>query len=302
LDLFPFSPEGLVKRLAAATGMSRNQWPTSLCRRMWEALMEFEPGRRSSAVHETRWLNLLGFALRPGYGLAVDDWRVAQTWTTLQGKFAHAAANVRVEGWILWRRIAGGLAAGQQQALAEPLLGMVRALHRQLTTGKGRGEFSFATHETAEMWRLLGSLELLSSVAKTELGTMLLAMLPKRKMEPVRPPMIWALGRLGARTPLYGPLNTVVPIAVASGWLTELIGNRENHSPECQLAAMQLARRTDDRYRDLPEKLRREAVDWLMLENAPPHFVELVRTAGSLDNDEQGLIFGESLPKGLRLV
>ena len=312
-------PEGLVKRLAAATGMSRNQWPTSLCRRMWEALMDFEPGRRRSAVHETRWLNLLGFALRPGYGLAVDDWRVAQTWTTLQGKFAHAAANVRVEGWILWRRIAGGLAAGQQQALAEPLLGMVRGLHRQLTTGRGRGEFSFATHETAEMWRLLGSLELLSSPTKTELGTMLLDILPKRKMEPVRPAMIWALGRLGARTPMYGPLNTVVPADAAADWLVKLIGGKGVRPLLCEapggpfrqmgsdpfsahLAVMQLARRTDDRYRDLPEKLRREAADWLTLENAPPHFIELVRTGGTLDNDEQGLIFGESLPKGLRVV
>ena len=180
-------PEGLAKRLAAATGMSRNLWPTSLCRRIWEALMEVEPGRRRSAVHEARWLNLLGFALRPGYGLAVDDWRVAQTWTTLQGKFAHASANVRVEGWILWRRIGGGLAAGQQQALADPLLGPVRSLHHQLTTGKGRSDFSFAIPETAEMWRLLGSLELLSPATKTELGTMLLDLLPKRKMEPVRP-------------------------------------------------------------------------------------------------------------------
>jgi hypothetical protein len=294
-------PEGLVKRLAAATGMSHNQWPTSLCRRMWEALMEFEGGRRRSAVHETRWLNLLGFALRPGYGLAVDDWRVAQTWTTLQGKFAHSAANVRVEGWILWRRIAGGLAAGQQQALAEPLLGLVRGLHRQVTTGKGRGEFGFAMHETAEMWRLLGSLELLAAAAKAELGGMLLEMLPKRKMEPVRPAMIWAVGRLGARSPMYGPLNTVVPAAAAANWLVKLIGDRGNHLAECQLSVMQLARRTEDRYRDLPEKLRREAVDWLTLENAPPHFVELVRTGGSLDSDEQGLVFGESLPKGLRL-
>jgi hypothetical protein len=302
LDLSPFSPDGLVKRLAAAAGMSRNQWPTSLCRRIWEALMEFESGRRRSAVHETRWLNLLGFALRPGYGLAVDDWRVAQTWTTLQGKFAHAAANVRVEGWILWRRIAGGLAAGQQQALAEPLLGMVRSLHRQLTTGKGRGEFSFATHETAEMWRLLGSLELLSSATKTELGTMLLDILPKRKMEPVRPAMIWALGRIGARAPMYGPLNTVVQPQTAGDWLVRLMAGKWEAAAERQLAIMQLARRTEDRYRDLPEKLRREAVDWLTLENAPTHFVELVRTGGSLDSDEQGMVFGESLPKGLRIA
>ena len=164
--------------------------------------MEVEPGRRRSPVHEARWLNLLGFALRPGYGLAVDDWRVAQTWTALQGKFAHATANVRVEGWILWRRIAGGLAAGQQQALADPLLGPVRGLHHQLTTGKGRSDFGFLMAETPEMWRLLGSLELLAPGTKTELGAMLLDLLPKRKMEPVRAALVWTIGRLGPRAAL----------------------------------------------------------------------------------------------------
>ena len=84
--------------------------------------MEVEAGRRRSPVHEARWLNLLGFALRPGYGLAVDDWRVAETWRIVQGKLVHPAAACRMEGWILWRRIGGGLVAGQQQALAEPLL------------------------------------------------------------------------------------------------------------------------------------------------------------------------------------
>ncbi len=306
-------PEGLVKRLAAALDMSRNLWPTSLCRRIWESLMDCEAGRRRGAVYEARWLNLLGFALRPGYGLAVDDWRVAQTWTTLQGKFAHASGNVRVEGWILWRRIAGGLAAGQQQALAEPLLGLIRGLHRQLTTGHGRSDFGFAMHETAEMWRLLGSLELLSPDVKTELGSMLLDLLPKRTMAPARSAMIWALGRVGARVPMYGPLNAVVPAETAGAWLEKLeiaartiargkddAGAKESSAP-LVLAVMQLARRTDDRYRDLPERVRREAVDWLSLEKAPPHFIELVRAGGALDGDEQGLIFGESLPKGLRI-
>jgi molecular chaperone DnaK (HSP70) len=347
LDQSPFSPEGLVKRLVAATGMGRGAWPTSLCRRIWQALVEVEPGRRRSAVYEARWLNLLGFALRPGYGLAVDDWRAAQTWNMLQGKFVHSAANVRVEGWILWRRIGGGLAAGQQQALAEPLVASVRGLHRQLTTGKGRSDFSFATHETAEMWRLLGSLELLPAATKVELGGMLLDLLPKRKMEPVRGPMLWAVGRLGARVPMYGPLNTVVPAAAAGQWLVKLMpmgargegkgGSRETAKGEgrrgkgegrgekgeghlaagaqdlrpktqdptvgdCQLAVMQLARRTDDRYRDLSEKLRREAADWLAAEGSPRHFIELVRDGGSLDSEEQGLVFGESLPKGLRLA
>ncbi len=294
-------PEGLIKRLTAATGGSRNQWPTSLCRRLWEALMDVEPGRRRSPVHEARWLNLLGFALRPGYGLAVDDWRVAQTWTTLQGKFAHATANVRVEGWILWRRIAGGLAAGQQQALADPLLGPVRSLHHQLTTGKGRSDFGFVMAETPEMWRLLGSLELLAAGTKAELGAMLLDLLPKRKMEPVRGAVVWTIGRLGARVPLYGPLNALVPAKTAGEWLAALLPQRLELA-EHPLAVMQLARRTDDRYRDLPEKLRREAADWLAASAAPRHFVELVRAGGTLDSDEQGLVFGESLPKGLRIL
>jgi len=294
-------PAGLAKRLAGAVGGSRNQWPTSLCRRIWETLMEEEPGRRRSQVHEARWLNLLGFALRPGYGMAVDDWRVAETWRTLQGKFAHASAAVRAEGWILWRRIGGGLAAGQQQAVAEPLLGPVRGLHRQLTTGKGRGgDFSFSSHETAEVWRLLGSLELLGVAAKIELGNMLLDLLPKRKMEPVRAPIIWALGRIGARQTMYGALNTVVPAETVAEWVTKLM-DFPGDEAMLRLAVMQIARRTDDRYRELPEKSRNRVVTWLKRQDAPRHFIELVRDGGTLDAREQGLVFGESLPKGLRL-
>ncbi len=262
--------------------------------------MELEAGRRRSPVHEARWLNLLGFALRPGFGLAVDDWRVAQTWIALQGKFAFPSS--RAEGWILWRRISGGLGAGQQQALAEPLLGPIRGLHRQLTTGKGRsGDLSFASHDTAEMWRLLGALEMLPVELKIELGTILLDLLPKRKVAPVRLPIIWTIGRIGTRVPINGPLNAVAPAAVASQWLMRLMDLAGSES-ETPLAVMQIARRTDDRYRDLPEKLRCQAADFLAAAGAPSHFRELVQRGGSLDTNEQDLVFGESLPKGLRLA
>ncbi|MFW6169739.1 MAG: Hsp70 family protein, partial [Planctomycetota bacterium] len=61
-------PAGLAKQLEAELDMRKKQWPTPLLRRIWEALMEFEAGRRKSAEHEARWVNLLGFSLRPGYG------------------------------------------------------------------------------------------------------------------------------------------------------------------------------------------------------------------------------------------
>lgn len=294
-------PESLVKRLQQASALSRRQWPASLLRRMWEALMEVEAGRRRSQVHEARWLNLLGFALRPGYGLAVDDWRVAETWRVLQGRLVHATPMCRNEWFIFWRRIGGGLAAGPQQALADPLLATVRALHRQATSGRGRGgDVSFAPHETAELWRLLGSFELLATSTRIELGEMLLDLYPRRKMEPVRPALAWALARLGARVPVYGPLNTVVPADTAAAWVARLVEVAPGEAGEA-LAAMQLARRTGDRYRDVPEMIRQKVLDWLAGQSAREHFLQLVREGGELDSDEQGLVFGEALPKGLRI-
>jgi hypothetical protein len=295
-------PEGLVKRLAEAIGTSRNDWPTSLLRRVWEALIELEPGRRRSSVHEARWLNLLGFALRPGYGLALDDWRVAETWRRLQGTLVHPAPMCRAEWWILWRRIAGGLTDGWQQALADPLLGPIRGLHHQTTTGRGRGgDFSFGSHETAEIWRFLGSLELLGAQTKIEIGGILVDLLSRRKMEGVRPAIAWAIGRIGARQPVYGPLNTVVPADSAAPWLKKLM-ELDYDDPMAYLAVMLLARRTDDRYRDLPDKQRTAVLAWLSNRGAPGHFLQLVEQSGTLDREEQGMIFGESLPKGLRIL
>jgi hypothetical protein len=292
-------PDGLIKRLIAAAQMERGDWPTSLLRRIWEALIELEAGRRKSPKHEARWLNLLGYALRPGYGLAVDDWRVAETWRTAQGKLAHAAATSRTESLILWRRIAGGFSAGQQKAIAEPLLATLKSLHRRQTTGR-QTEAQLPPHESLETLRLLGSLELLPVETKLDMGNMLLELLPKRKLDQIRPAIAWALARVGARAPVYGPLNAVVSPVDAAAWLERLL-EYEQTDAMSQFAAVQLARRTDDRYRDIPEPLRERVLVWLQQAGAAPHAIELVRTAGQLNVEEQARVFGEALPKGLRI-
>lgn len=297
------APDGLVKRLTTAAGLSRDEWPTSLLRRVGEALFELDAGRKKSPVHEARWLNLLGYALRPGYGLAVDDWRVAETWKLVQGRLAHHAATGRTESLILWRRVAGGLTPGQQRAIAEPLLGPVRALHRRLVEGKDRGGDSpISPHEATEVWRLLGSLELLPVALKRELGRMALDLAPKRKLEAIRSPLLWAVGRLGARQPLYGPLNTVLDRDEVAGWLERLFELDAIDPAAGALAALLLARRTGDRYRDLDAAVREKTIGWMELRGAPQHWVQLVAEAGRLDVEEQGRVFGEALPKGLRIV
>ncbi|HND53990.1 MAG TPA: molecular chaperone DnaK, partial [Pirellulaceae bacterium] len=296
------APDGVVKRLIEAVGLPRDQWPTSLLRRIGETLLELDAGRRRSPVHEARWLNLLGYTLRPGYGLAVDDWRVAETWKLVQGRLGHGAPTSRTESLILWRRIAGGLSAGQQRAVAEPLLAPVRALHRRMTTGKDRGsDQNFSPHESTEVWRLLGSLELLPVSLKNELGRMVLDLLPRRKLDAIRPALAWALGRVGARQGVYGPLNAVVSPDTACQWLERLL-ETDDGDANCLWAATLLARRTGDRYRDVPDEWRERVLGWLDRHGAKPHYVQLVAEVAGLDADDQARVFGESLPRGLRLV
>ena len=295
-------PNDLIKRLAGTLECERHEWPMSLLRSIWEALMELEPGRRRSAAHEARWLNLLGYALRPGYGFAVDDWRVTETWRTVNGKLAHGTPNIRAEALILWRRLAGGLSLGQQLSIADPLLSSLRGLHRRLSGNKAKaaGTSTLRAEDTVEIWRLLGSVELLSIGHKVEIGNLIVDLLDKPSLSKANDAMFWALGRLGQRVPLYGPLNTVLPVERMSPWLDRLLDLRDG-DPLHHLAIVQMTRRTEDRYRDLPEEKREEVVRSLQAASAAEHLVKLVAAGGRFDAEEQGRVFGEALPKGLRL-
>ena len=72
--------------------------------------------------------------------------------------------------------------------------------------------------------------------------------------------------------------------------------------PMEHFALMELCRRTGDRYRDLPDKQRGKVLEWLVSNRAQDHFIELVDRGGRLDREAQGIVFGEALPKGLRIM
>lgn len=280
----------LVKHLEEATGCGRLDWPPSLLRHFWEELMQVEPGRAHSAVHEARWLNLAGFSLRPGYGLAVDDWRSARTWRLFERGIRNERNELcRAEWWILWRRIAGGLTYGQQRSIADPLLA---ALRKARSKGRPTG---WGSHESAEIWRMLASFEWLDAAARIELGELLLGGAATEKIA------VWALGRLGARVPMYGPINTIVPVENAARWALRLI-EMQHSQDELFFAVMQIARRTGDRYRDLSAETRERVLAWMAAAATPRRYIELVREGGLMGGEEQNRVFGESLPQGLRLM
>lgn len=291
-------PSQLMSRLSEAVSLRKADWPPNLLRSIWSALMDHQAGRRQSAAHEARWLNLLGYALRPGYGLAADDWRVAETWRAVHGKLAFPAASSRNESLILWRRIAGGFTAGQQLTVYQQIAGPLRDVLDPLRRGKGGGVAS--PHELIELLRLVGSLELLPKSEKSQLGDWLLQLLGVKKWAACQASILWTLGRLGSRAPTYGPLNCVTDAEHVSTWLTQLV-QLDLDDPNLPLALMLSARLVGDRYRDVSPQIRQSVHDKLVQLAAPAHYVELVVRGGQLHNEEATQILGEALPLGLRL-
>ena len=147
---------------------------------------------------------------------------------------------------------------------------------------------------------MLGSFELLRRDIRQQMGEMILDFLPRPRFEAIRPALLWALGRIGSRVPVYGPLNVVLSASVVEAWLPRVL-ELDVTEPAVQLAMMQMARRTNDRFRDLGDPSRSDVLRELDNGDAPTRFLGLVESGGELDNEEAGLVFGEALPSGLRL-
>ncbi len=280
------SIDELAAVLAGKVQIDKEQWPLSLLRGVADALLDVDRCRRCSPVHEARWLNLGGYCLRPGFGDGADPHRLKRLWRIyLQGPQFSGKPQVRSEWWIVWRRVSGGLSAGQQRQFLQDIAGQL-----------ARERSGSAVH--TEMWMALASMERLLVKDKIKLGRSLLESLSPRK--PV-PQLFWALGRLGARELLYGSVDRVVPAGEAAVWIERLTGTAWRNPKPVAAAVVQLARRTADRTRDLsPERLDK-VCRWLADNGAGSRQMRMVEEVVDLAPVEQGALFGEALPVGLVL-
>jgi hypothetical protein len=295
-------PQELTKALEAALEAPRHEWPTGLCRRLWEFLAEVAEQRRQSPPHLSRWFHLVGYCLRPGFGDALDKYRVEQLWKLMHspprteaGRSLPRVPEGGADYWIMWRRVAGGLNAPLQNALSE-------RLRPALLPGRGKGGIKPGANELAEMWRTAASLERLDVKHKEALGQ---ALLKPLRRSPVPTYGFWALTRLGARVLLYGPLNAVVHRQLAEAWLDALVGFEPGHDSERTAWAFclaQLARRSGQRALDVDDSHRQSVLTVLRSQPIPPHWIRMVEEVSELEGEEQSQMFGESLPIGLRLL
>ncbi len=254
-------------------------------------LFEVADGRKLSPRHEVRWLNLLGYCLRPGFGDPQDSARITQARRIYSaGLTFPRELQSQVDWLVLWRRIAGGLSAAHQHELRNYL--------GELGIGRKKPGTRLNSQLEHDGWRLLASLEHLSGATRAALGSELLR---KLKKEPPDSGWLWSLGRFGARIPLYGSLSCVVSAETASEWIVALLELREL-THETASAILQLGRRVEDRARDIGPDIARSAIAKLkaggvdddvllrpLLEYVAPSRADVVRT------------FGEPLPKGLDL-
>ncbi|MDB5919681.1 MAG: molecular chaperone DnaK, partial [Massilia sp.] len=228
----------------------RATWSTPLLRQLFDALWLRARARRRSPEHERLWLNLAGFCLRPGFGFALDDWRLQQLWTLFDAGVAHGAdKQVQAEWWTLWRRVAGGLDADQQRRLLDDF---ASNLHANEEGAGGSGAGAVVRGSDDDMLRLGASLERIPPDFKVEIGAWLLARLGKANDALT----LWALGRIGARQPFYGNLDDLVPADVVATWLDAILALDWRRLEPAGFAAAYLARMTGDRARDLPLALR----------------------------------------------
>ena len=144
------------------------------------------------------------------------------------------------------------------------------------------------SHEASELWRMVGSLEWVSPDQKATLALTAIEQAGMKQAESYRSALLWAAGRLASRSPVYGPLNTVVSTQRAAEILAKMLSKRtqENAVEQAtrQLAVTQIVLKTGDRYRDVPDKVRAEVLDWLAEHDVPERFRKSVEEGGALQH------------------
>jgi molecular chaperone DnaK (HSP70) len=284
------SPDALTGEIENALGHGRHAWPLGAIRTLADVLLEVEAGRRNGPAFEARWLNLTGFCARPGFGTPLDDWRISQLRKVYAaGLIFPKEVQNQVEWLVLWQRVSAGFSAGQQRELAQRVSGQLGVGMRKPPRVNPQIE--------REGWRLLGSLERLDPALRTKLGD---EMVERAAREPRNAAWAWTVSRLGARSPLYGPLSSTVPPGVAARWVERLLAAKAI-TPDLAGAIVQIGAMTGDAARDVPEALRRRTAAALMDAGFDRDAVTPLHEVVAKSRAESVRAFGESIPEGLRL-
>ncbi len=277
----------ILKHLERIIGLPRHEWNVALLRNLWPTLNERTMGRKLSIEHEEAWLTLAGFLLRPGFGFAHDGIRMDELWRLRDAGLYFPGKRSKVQEYILWRRVAGGLTAEHQERL-------LASEQANLRAGKA----------PPELVRLAGSLERLSRETKAELiQTFISQVLRRVELKQHCAPYLAALGLLLNRVPLYaGPETVVAAESVARAYAAfQDFDWAEAELLEIHNLFLRAARVVDDRNLDVPKSLRNQIARKLEGAGIAPIRTAAIKAFTPAGRMDSTALYGEPLPPGLVL-
>ena len=278
----------LLQSLEQSLGCSKGDWNGLLVRGLWTSLEACQASRAISIDHEEAWLILAGFFLRPGFGVAMDESRIDALWRIVSAGLSFPGKRTKLQEYILWRRVAGGLSQERQETLLAAEIDKIR--DRIICP--------------PELIRMLGSFERLSHELKAELAGRFIEMAVHLASERKHcAPYLAALGLLLNRTPFYsGPESVAPPDLVEQAYEAfRTFDWKDPEFAEAQGLFLRAARAVDDRRLDLPKSLRNKIADKLEKCGIAPVKTGRLRKAMPIERTERVSLFGEALPPGLIL-
>lgn len=253
----------------------RGEWSAATCRALADVLLERAGNRGRSEQHELAWLRTVGWCMRPGIGVDGDEARIQTLWRTHDEGLKFKSKGNYAEWWIVFRRVANGLARPAQDTLLREVTPWLDPQAKPQGPRVGGA---------VEMLQMVASLERLSASDKERAGA-------------------WAgtswltLGRLGNRMPATS--NEVVRKEVAEQWLEMLLALDWAKAEGASFAAVLLARRSPDSAHDVSASMRDKVAAKLATVKASTTWLEMLTKPVAA---EAARILGDSLPAGLRLT
>jgi hypothetical protein len=294
------SAKDLPRELERLLG-DRPSWTLDVTRSLSDLLAANRGARRRSPDHERVFWSLAGWCLRPGFGEARDAERIVELTPLFDERLAFPAeARGWAQFWIAWRRVAGGLSEDAQAHMRDVVDPYVAPTEAGLKKNK-----KMTPQAPSEMLELVSWLERVPATRRAELGEWVIekTWLDSSRGTGATHAQLWAaLGRIGARIPAYASVHHVVAPLAVERWLERLFREKWAEIPTAAEAAARMARRTNDRARDIGDRIRREVEKRLVTAGAPESWVHAVREADAVEEKDRDAWLGEGLPVGLRLV
>ena len=281
------NPKYLVRTLEEILGRERKDWDVSTLRRLWPHLREGMTRKNRSLGHEIAWLYLVGYCLRPGYGVELDEWRVNDLWKVYELGLAFPKERQNEEQWwIMWRRVAGGLSRGQQEKLFDKVFPAIR---------KGNAP-------SLEVYMLAGSLERIEMNNKVRLGNYLVQQISEGRKQ-FLDQKLWALARIGSRVLMHGSSESIVRPVFVEEWFAKLRGLniKDKQYSRLSIFLSQVGRVVNDREFDLSPETRSAMISMLEKAAVDEALIKPLREFVPVDAEAKSKLFGEELPGGLIL-